>query len=877
MSPRKNILKTAATFALVAFAAAGAYVILTPPESVAQDVEKIERRLLAIAKERKLSTEDLLSAASTYTPAGKADEFVCLNSGGQAASVVVYAVPSMRILKYIPTGAPDAAAGYTFDEQSKAVHRQGYMESQSITWGDTHHPAFSETDGKYDGKFAFINDKANPRLFVMDLRDFETKQIVPNPIFRSEHGGAFVTPNTEYIIEGAQYPAPPDRKYYPLSQANFNKHWRGGITFHKFDTAKGRIDTKKSFTVIAPPYTHDLSDAGKGESYGFSFTNSLCSERYIGGIELGRPPFEAGCSAKDTDFLHVINWKKAEELVAKGKAQKLNGHWVIPVELAASEGVLFLIPEPKSPHGVDVSPDGRYIVVAGKLDTHASVFDIRKIKELIEKKDYTGTDPYGLPILDMTKALHGQVEIGLGPLHTQFDKATGVAYTSVYIDSVVAKWDYINLRVLDKVSVHYNIGHLVAMQGDSQDPRGKYVIALNKLAIDRFSPVGPLHPQNHQLVDTTGEKMRLIYDMPLPMGEPHYTACIDVKNLKTIDAYPAGTDAAMMAKSPVAAVKGAEKVTRAGTKVTVTATVSAEGLKPLQIDAQQGDEITVNLTNLEETAGRLFKFTVGGYNALGVLRPGQTATVRFTASQAGLFTYKADAVDSPYETREFGLLAVKPSGYEQTRQRQMKVAQAARARLATFTTGGTAVAGAPGEAEFNQFGCGGCHQKGKEVGGPDLTSVAVRRTDDWMVKWITAPDKMYDDPSIVPLIQRFGVKMPNQGVSEEDAKKIIGFLKTWTAAPAPAAATAAAAAGPGEARYAKTCFACHDQGVGGAPKKGDKAAWAPRIAQGDAVLIKHAFEGFQGKAGYMPPRGACADCSDEELKAAVAYLVSQAK
>ena len=116
-------------------------------------------------------------------------------------------------------------------------------------------------------------------------------------------------------------------------------------------------------------------------------------------------------------------------------------------------------PEPKSPHGVDVSPDGRYITVSGKLDTHASVYDFQKIQQLIEAGDFADQDPYGIPILDYRKALHGQVQLGLGPLHTQYDPREGVAYTSLFIDSAVAKWDYKNLRVLDKQSVHYNIGN----------------------------------------------------------------------------------------------------------------------------------------------------------------------------------------------------------------------------------------------------------------------------------------------------------------------------------------------------------------------------------------------------------------------------------
>lgn len=62
-----------------------------------------------------------------------------------------------------------------------------------------------------------------------------------------------------------------------------------------------------------------------------------------------------------------------------------------------------MIPEPKSPHGVDVSPDGRYIIVCGKLDTHATVYDFKKIQKLIKNKEYAGKDPYGIPILDMKK------------------------------------------------------------------------------------------------------------------------------------------------------------------------------------------------------------------------------------------------------------------------------------------------------------------------------------------------------------------------------------------------------------------------------------------------------------------------------------------
>jgi len=99
---------------------------------------------------------------------------------------------------------------------------------------------------------------------------------------------------------------------------------------------------------------------------------------------------------------------------------------------------------------------------------------------------------------------------------------------------------------------------------------------------------------------------------------------------------------------------------------------------------------------------------------------------------------------------------------------------------------------------------------------------------------------------------------------------------------APAAADAAPAAppvasGPGEAAYNKVCFACHAQGIAGAPKFGDAAAWEPRIAQGVDTLYKHSIEGFTGTAGMMPPKGGGVDLADDEVKAAVDFMVKAAQ
>jgi cytochrome c5 len=85
--------------------------------------------------------------------------------------------------------------------------------------------------------------------------------------------------------------------------------------------------------------------------------------------------------------------------------------------------------------------------------------------------------------------------------------------------------------------------------------------------------------------------------------------------------------------------------------------------------------------------------------------------------------------------------------------------------------------------------------------------------------------------------------------------------------------TVAEAGGTGEQIYNSSCTACHATGAAGAPKLGDREAWAPRIATGNDSLLASLMNGKNA----MPPKGACASCSDADLKAALDYLVSQSK
>lgn len=98
---------------------------------------------------------------------------------------------------------------------------------------------------------------------------------------------------------------------------------------------------------------------------------------------------------------------------------------------------------------------------------------------------------------------------------------------------------------------------------------------------------------------------------------------------------------------------------------------------------------------------------------------------------------------------------------------------------------------------------------------------------------------------------------------------------TATAAQATPSVPAVAENELGKKMFNKTCAMCHAAGVGGAPKPGDKADWAPRMAQGKDTLYKHAMEGFNGSKGAMPARGGAPSMTDDEVKAAVDYMTDK--
>ena len=619
-----------------------------------------------LIRERGFTPEQVEAALKTYIPSGEHDTHLMFASGGHGGQVLVYGLPSMRLMRVIGVFAAEPWQGYGFTSGSQRILEEGSPEEHMLNWGDTHHPALSMTDFEYDGEWLFINDKAHARIAVISLTDFMTKQIVKHPLKYIDHG-THVTNNTEYVVQSTQYPVPLPPRAMEMTEENYQEYFRGLFTFWKFDREAGRIDTEASFALELPPYWQDLVNVGRGESDGFIFVNSINTELAIPGILEGRPPLEVSVSERDMDYMHVINWRKAEEVVADGNYEMMEGMRVITLETAIDEGLLHFIPEPKSPHGVDTSPDGRWIVISGKLDPNVTVYDVREVKALIEAGEYQNHDVYGVPILSFEDTVAAQVNVGLGPLHTQFD-GQGYAYTSLFIDSAVARWSlgepYFEgddaWQLVQKLPVHYSIGHISTVMGDTIAPESTYLVALNKWSQDRFTNVGPLLPQNLQLIDIAGDEMKIIYDAPVGIGEPHYAQIIPVDRLDPIQAYEFGTDAYTMQPSEHVTNRGEERIERDDENgvVDVYMTFIRSTIVPDLINVQQGDRVRIHITSLERARDVIHGFGLSRYNVHASLEPGATLTVEFDADRAGVFPYYCTEFCSPLHLEMAGYLII---------------------------------------------------------------------------------------------------------------------------------------------------------------------------------------------------------------------------
>lgn len=581
------------------------------------------------------------AASKVYVAPGSYDEFYAFLSGGFSGQVAAYGLPSGRLLRVIPVFAqnPENGYGYTPETVPMLQSSHGF-----IPWDDSHHPELSKTDDVPDGRWLFINSNNTPRIARIDLGTFRTAEILEIPNTGGNHASPFATENTEYVVAATRFSVPIPDKDVPIN--TYKENFKGTVSFVKV-AQDGRMNV--AFQILVPGFNFDLSHCGKGPSSGWFFFSTYNTEQ-------AHTLLEINASQKDKDFIMAVNWKKAEEYLAQGKAKEWKTEyyrnvWDEETHSAKSEilktvmmldpkecpDMVYLIPCPKSPHGADVDPTGQYIVGGGKLATVIPVFAFEKLKQAITNKEFE-TEFDGIPVLKYESVMAGEVqEPGLGPLHTEFD-GKGYAYTSMFLSSEVVKWKLGTWEVVDRIPTYYSLGHLMIPGGDSRQPWGKYVLAMNKITKDRYLPTGPELNQSAQLIDITGDKMKLLLDFPT-VGEPHYAQGIaaELVTKREVKVYDINKN-----KHPYV-TKGEKeaRVERKGNEVHVYMTASRSHFTPDNIEGvKMGDKVYFHVTNLEQDWDIPHGFAIkGGRMSELLIMPGETCTYVWEPQAIGIYPF----------------------------------------------------------------------------------------------------------------------------------------------------------------------------------------------------------------------------------------------
>ena len=582
------------------------------------------------------------AAAKVYVAPGQKDEFYAFMSGGFSGNVAVYGLPSGRLFAQIPVFSQYPEKGYGYSEQTKAMLNTSYG---SIPWDDAHHPELSMTDGVPDGRWLFINGNNTPRIARIDLTTMETVEIIEIPNAAGNHASPFTTPNNEYVVGATRFSVPTPQKDVPIE--SYKENFAGLLTFVKVDKETGRMAL--AFQIRVPGYNYDLAHSGKNVSDGWAFFTSYNTEQ-------AHTILEKNASQNDKDYIAAVHWKRAEECLAEGKAKdeaaRYAHNWIDPTDQIARtemlsgsrviepkdcDGLVYFLPTPKSPHGSDVDPSGELIVGGGKLATTLPVHSFSKMQKAIADKAFDG-DANGIPIIKYEAVMNCEVQNpGLGPLHTEFD-GKGYAYTSVFLSSEIIKWSLDKCEVVDRIPTYYAIGHLMIPGGDSKQPFGKYVVALNKITKDRYLPTGPELTQSAQLYSIEGDKMQLLLDFPT-VGEPHYAQALPASLImdKQVRTYALDDN-----KDPyVTRSEKDAKVVRQGTKVHVYMTSIRSHFMPDNIEGiQVGDSVFFHVTNVEQDWDVPHGFAmIGARNAELLIMPGQTRTLTWVPQTPGVFPF----------------------------------------------------------------------------------------------------------------------------------------------------------------------------------------------------------------------------------------------
>lgn len=581
------------------------------------------------------------AAEKVYVAPGEHDEFYAFMSGGFSGQVSVYGLPSGRLFKVIPVFAVDGEKGYGFNEETKPMLETSHG---FVPWDDSHHPELSQTDGVPDGRFLFINGNNTPRIAKIDLRTFETTEIIEIPNSAGNHSSPFTTENSEYLVAGTRFSVPITET--DVSIKEYAEKFQGMLTFVSV-TPDDIGDMEIDFQILVPGFDYDLAHSGKGPSHGWTFFTTYNTER-------ASTMKEVNASQNDKDYIAAVNWKKAQEYIKAGKfktmpANYLNNEYSDHTHSATSKkmtstrvlipsecpGLIYYLPTPKSPHGVDVDPSGEYIVGNGKLSADLTVHSYSKMIKAIDAKAFE-KEIDGIPVLKFDQVVAGIVEKpGLGPLHTEFD-GKGYAYTTFFISSEVVKWKLGTWEIVDRIPSYYSVGHLMIPGGDSRKPWGKYLVSLNKITKDRYLPTGPELAHSAQLYDISGDKMELLLDFPT-IGEPHYAQAIPASILKdkSIKYFKLDDNH----HPHVTKNEKDTRVERKGKDIHVYLTSIRSHFAPDWIEGiKLGDVVYFHLTNLEQDWDVPHGFAVKGANTAELLvMPGQTETLKWIPKAVGVF------------------------------------------------------------------------------------------------------------------------------------------------------------------------------------------------------------------------------------------------